>query len=128
MDGHFIWRDMNNKKNPFRMEREQKKIDAGTIAAQYPEVLNIIVNMIYSQKGISNKLNRTMHYSSDSYAYFYVACLNKECGDGGFDFNHVIKSMIRNNKEVSTGKLSCNNSELPIDHSDISYQILIKYA
>jgi hypothetical protein len=119
---------MNYNRNPIRMEREQKRIDAGIMAAQYPEVLNIIVNMIYSQKGIRNKLIRTMHYSPNSYAFFYVDCLNKECNDGGFDFNQVIKSMIRNHREIASGKLDCESSNLSSNHSDIVYEVSIKYA
>lgn len=126
--GTLIWRDMNYKKNSIRMERAQKRIDADIMAVQYPEVLNIIVNMVYSQHGIRNKLIRTMHYSPNSYAFFYADCLSKECIDGGFDFNQVIKSMIRNHSEAATGKLGCESSNLSTEHSGIVYEVSIKYA
>lgn len=119
---------MNYKKNPIRMERAQKRIDADIIAAQYPEVLNIIVNMTYSQKGMRNGLIRTMQYLPNSYAFFYVNCLSKECSDGGFDFSQVIASMIRNHREAATGKLSCEGSDLSNDHSGIVYEVSIKYV
>ncbi len=126
--GTLIWRDMNYRKNPIMMERSQKRIDAKTIAAQYPEVLNIVVNMTYSQRGIRNGLIRTMHYSPNSYAFFYVNCLSKECSDGGFDFSQVIASMIRNHKEAATGTLSCEDSDLSNDHAGIVYEVSIKYV
>lgn len=110
------------------MDRAQRRINTDTLAAQHPEVLNIIVNIIYSQRGLRNDLIRTMHYSPNSHAFFYVDCLSKECGDGGFDFNQVIESMIINHRESATGKLNCENSNLSNDHSGIVYEVSIKYV
>ena len=114
---------MNNKKNTARREMMQQRTDAGFMSAHFPEVANIIINMVYNQKGIKS-LSRTVNFSPDSAAFFKVACLNRDCIDGGFDLNQVITKMVRNRREKAKGDLSCESS----DHSDIVYDVSIQYA
>jgi hypothetical protein len=76
--------------------------------------------MMYNQKGIS--FGRTVNYSRQ--LCFQVACLNRDCIDGGFDLNQVITTMVRNRRETAKGDLSCESS----DHSDIVYDVSIQYA
>ena len=50
---------VNQRKNAARMERQQRKLDAGFMNAQFPEVAGIVVNMIYNQRGIQKSLSRS---------------------------------------------------------------------
>ena len=84
---------MNYRRNPIRMERAQQRLDAGTVSDQFPDVAGIVISMIYNQKGIKKSLQRTVNYSPGSYAFFKVDCLNKGCGDGGFDLTQVVTTM-----------------------------------
>ena len=44
---------MNNReKQAARAERKQQKVEAGFMAARFPEVASISISMDYSQKGI----------------------------------------------------------------------------
>ncbi len=118
-----FWRNMNNKKNTARREMMQQRTDAGFLSAHFPEVASIVINMMYNQKGIK-ALARTVNFSPGSSAFFRLACLNRDCIDGGFDLNQVITTMVRNRKETAKGDLSCESS----DHSDIVYDVSIQYA
>jgi hypothetical protein len=119
---------MNFRRNPIRMERAQQRLDAGTVSAQFPEVAGIVISMIYNQKGIKKSLQRTLNFSPYSYAFFRVDCLNKGCGDGGFDLTQVITTMVGTHKEATRGELSCESDSPSVDHSAIIYEVAIQYT
>jgi hypothetical protein len=119
---------VNSKKNAARIERQKLKLDAGFMAAQFPEVASIIINMIYSQRGILKSLPRVVNFFPGSSALFRIDCLNKECVSGGFDLTQVITGMIRNRREAAKGNLSCEGNGPSSDHSTIAYEVAIQYA
>jgi hypothetical protein len=117
----------NNRKNAIRAEKQQKKIDEGTVSSHFPGVKKIIIDMTYTQKGLGTPLQRTLNFSSGSNAYFVVECLDKTCLDGGFDLAGVINSMVRSKKRASGGSLGCCNNETNDCQSAIDYKVAIKY-
>jgi hypothetical protein len=119
---------MNSRKNAARVERQQRKVDAGVMVAQFPEVASIVISMMYIQKGIQKSLPRVVNFFPGSYALFRIDCLNKECVDGGFDLTQVITGMIRNRKQAATGDLCCGGDGPSADHSKIVYEVAIQYA
>jgi hypothetical protein len=119
---------MNSRKNAARMERRQRKVDAGFMVAQFPEVASIVVSMIYNQRGIQKSLPRVVNFFPGSYALFRIDCLNKECVDGGFDLTQVITGMVRNRKEAAKGDLGCEGDSPSASHSTIVYEVAIKYT
>ncbi|MDA8433363.1 MAG: hypothetical protein M0Z60_10445 [Nitrospiraceae bacterium] len=118
----------NSRKNATRTERNQQRIDAGLVAAQFPQVAQIVVNMTYNQKGIKQALARTVNFFPSSYAFFRVDCLSKDCLDGGFDLTPVITGMIGNRKKVAKGDLSCEGESPSSGHSAIIYEVSIQYV
>jgi hypothetical protein len=119
---------INSRKTAARIARQQRKLDAGFMAAQFPEVASIVINMTYNQRGILKSLPRVVNFFPGSYALFRVDCLNKQCADGGFDLTQVITRMVRNRKEASKGDLSCEGDGPSADHSTIAYEVAIQYA
>jgi len=119
---------MNNReKQAVRLERRQRKIDAGFMASLFPQVESISINMVYSQKEIMQSLPRTVNFFPTSSALFRVECLSKECIEGGFDFTGIINSMIGNHKITSSGELGCEGGPA-VDHSAIVYEVAIQYV
>jgi hypothetical protein len=119
---------MNNReKQAARAERKQQKVEAGFMAARFPEVASISISMDYSQKGIRQPLPRTVNFFTNSYALFRVDCLSKECVEGGFDFSRIIASMVGNRKKTSNGELGCEGGPAQ-DHSAIVYDVAIQYV
>lgn len=118
---------MNSRRNAARQERLQEKVDAGFVSKHFPEVSSIVISMTYNQRGIQKSLARTVNFFPGSYALFKVACLSKDCVDGGFDLSNVITSMIRNKREVAKGDLSCEGGP-STDHSAIVYEVSIQYS
>lgn len=110
------------------MEKQQRKLDAGFVQAQFPEVAGIVVNMIYNQRGIQKSLPRVVNFFPGSSALFRIDCLNKECIDGGFDLTQVITGMIRNRRAAAKGDLSCEGDGPSAEHSTIAYEVAIKYT
>lgn len=110
------------------MERRQRKLDAGLVDAQFPQVSGIVINMIYNQKGIYKSLPRVVNFFPGSSALFRIDCLSKECVDGGFDLTKVITGMIKNRKKSSKGDLSCECDSPSPDHSTIAYEVAIQYT
>jgi hypothetical protein len=132
-EGAFSFgRDMNNsinsRKNAARTERLQRRLDAGFVATQFPEVASIVISMIYNQKGIKESLPRTVNFFPGSYAFFRVNCLSKECVDGGFDLTQVITAMVGKRKVAAKGELSCEGNGSSAEHSAIVYEVSIQYT
>ena len=119
---------MNNReKQAVRLERKQRKIDAGFMASLFPEVESISINMVYSQKEILQSLPRTVNFFPTSSALFRVDCLSKECIEGGFDFTRIINSMVEKRKIKSRGELGCEGGPA-VEHSAIVYDVAIHYV
>lgn len=118
---------MYSAKKERMQEKMQQRIEAGSMTERFPEVANIIVTMMYKQRGI-NALLRTVNFSPESYAFFRIGCLSKDCIDGGFDLTQVITTMIRNRKETTKGNLGCEGNDLSAGHSDIAYEVVIQYV
>ena len=122
---------MNNSKHAAMMEKRQEIMEqkraAGSVAAHFPEVANIVMNMTYKQNG-AKAILRTFHFTPDSYAFFLVNCLRQDCIDGGFDLTQVITAMIRNRRAGVKGELSCKGTDSSTSHSDIVYEVAIQYT
>jgi hypothetical protein len=119
---------MNSKKNAARTERIQQRVEAGFMAAQFPEVASIAVNMTYNQRGIAKSLPRIVNFFPGSYALFKIDCLNKDCVGGGFDLTQIITAMITNHRKAAKGDLSCEGEGPSAGHSGIVYEVVIEYV
>jgi len=129
VEGVFSFgRKMNNKKYEARTERQQHKVEAGFMAEHFPEVKGIVISMMYKQKGVAKALLRTINFFPESYAFFIVDCLSKDCIDGGFDMTRVITEMIGNRKGNTKGELGCEGNTTSAEHSTIVYEVTIQYA
>jgi hypothetical protein len=122
---------MNNNKHAAMMERKQEMMqqrrEAGSVATHFPEVATIVMNMTYNQSG-SKSILRTFNFTPNSYAFFIVNCLRKDCIDGGFDLTKVITEMIRNRRAVAKGALRCEGTDSSTNHSAIVYEVDIHYT
>ncbi len=118
---------MSNRRNAARTEKQQKKMDEGTVISHYPKVKKIIIDMTYAQKGLGSPLQRTLNYTPESNAYFIVECLSKTCVDGGFDLSRFINRMVKGNKKTADGKLDCGSKKSSECLSTIDYKVAIKY-
>jgi len=123
---------MNSNKHATTMMEKKQEImqqrrEAGSIVTHFPEVVSIDMNMTYNQKG-AKSIIRTFHFSPDSYAFFIINCLRKDCVDGGFDLTQVINAMIRSRKVKTKGTLSCKGTDSSTTHSDIIYEVSIQYT
>ena len=119
---------MNNRKNTVRAEKQQQRLDAGVVAARFPEVESIVISMMYNQKGLGKSLPRTVHFFPGSSALFRINCLSKDCIDGGFDLTQVLTAMIGNRRKNAKGELICEGGGASADHSAIAYEVLIQYT
>ena len=119
---------INSRRRASRTERQQRKVDAGSVATHFPEVTSIVIRMMYNQRGIAKSLPRIVNFYPNSSALFRVDCLNRECVDGGFDLSQVITGMIRNHREVAKGDLNCEGNDPSTDHSNIVYEVAIQYT
>lgn len=119
----------NKEKHVARMEKKQQRLETGLISEHFPEVSSIVINMKNYQKGINSiPIIRTFNFWPNSYAYFNIECLSKNCVDGGFNLNHVITTMIRYHEGSGEGELVCDGNNLSSDHSNIHYKVTIQYS
>jgi hypothetical protein len=119
---------MWSRNNQARIEKNQRRRDAGLMSKHFPDVTSIVISMMYKQKGLANPIKRIVNFFPGSYAFFRLNCLSNDCVDGGFDMSWIITSMIRNHKEVTEGDLGCDDTGPRADHSNITYEIAILYA
>lgn len=118
----------NHEKNVAKMEKKQRILETGLVSEHFPEVSSIVINMTTYHKGINPiPIVRTCNFWPNSYAYFNIECLRKDCVDGGFDLNQVITTMIRCHKDSGEGELSCDGNSLSSGHSSINYKVTIQY-
>jgi hypothetical protein len=110
-----------------RLEKKQERIDSGFVSKHFPGVAGIAVSMIYTQRA-EEPVHRTLNFYPSSYAFFRVDCLSQDCVNGGFDLTQAIHMMIRNHSEVSKGELACDDDGPRPGHSNIVYEIAIRYA
>jgi hypothetical protein len=113
--------------NEKKQETMPLKHEAGPVADRFPEVVSITMNITYNQKG-AGSIRRIFHFTPDSYAFFVVNCLRRDCVDGGFDLTEVITSMISSRREGSKGTLCCRGTDSSTKHSDIVYEVTIQYV
>jgi len=109
----------------------QQKQDAGLISKRFPGVSSIVVDMEHHRKGLSGiLLLRTLTFSSDSYAYFHVECLNRDCKDctEGFSLDQVVAAMFRSHASSKKGELDCQGNGLTSSRVNISYNVTIHYS
>lgn len=118
----------NSRKNAARIERLQQKVEAGLVAAHFPEVADIAISMIYNQIGLNKSLLRTVNFFPGSYAFFRIDCVNGDCVDGGFDLTKVITATIGKRGQTAKGKLSCEGNGPAAGHSTITYEVDIHYS
>jgi hypothetical protein len=129
LEGAFLFRrNMWSRNNQARIEKNQRRRDAGLMSKHFPDVASIVISMMYKQKGLANPIKRIVNFFPGSYAFFRLDCLSNDCVDGGFDMSWIITSMIRNHREVTEGKLGCDDTGPRADHSNITYEIAIQYA
>jgi hypothetical protein len=102
---------MNSRRNAARIERQQRKLDAGFVDALFQKSLSRVINFL-----------------PGSYALFRIECLNRECSEGGFDLSEVITGMIRNRRGSAKGSLSCEGKSPSANHSTIAYEVSIQYT
>ena len=110
---------------------KQRRLEAGLVSERFPEVSDITVLMTYYQKAANPILMvRTVNFWPSQHAYFNMACMSKDCADGGFDLTSVISLMIKNHERSGKGNLLCNGKSdtLASDHASITYEITIKYG
>jgi hypothetical protein len=118
---------MFSRNNQERLERKQERADSGSVSRRFPGVAGIVVNMKYTQRG-GITVDRVVNFYPSSYAFFRLECLSQDCVSGGFDLTHAIHMMVRTNREVSTGELACDDDGPRPGHSNIVYEIAIRYA
>jgi hypothetical protein len=121
-------RNMFNRNNKARIEKNQEKLDAGFVSTHFPGVAGIVISMMYKQKGVANPIQRIVNFFPGSYAFFRLDCLSDDCVDGGFDMSRIITSMIRNHREGAEGELGCDDTGPRTDHSNIAYEVAIQYT
>jgi hypothetical protein len=121
--------NVNSSRNIARKESQQRKLDAGLVSAQFPEVAGIVISIMYHQSGTQKAFPRVINFFPESYAFFRVNCLSKDCIEGGFDFTQIISGMIRNHRNDTKGDICCEGDGHSISlATTVDYEVAIKYA
>jgi hypothetical protein len=102
---------------------KEGQLVTSTISDIFPKVLDITILIMHDQ------ITRTIHFWPSRDAYFNIACMQKNCVNGGFDLTSVITKMIKkqikshSGTQICKGKIDAKASE----HARITYQITIHY-
>ena len=110
--------------------KKQMNEAAGLVSDRFPSVAGMVITMTYYQKSMKSPLMiRTVNVFPTSYANFKMACMTKDCNDGGFELSPVVEKMVKTKTKISKGSLVCsgNADALPDDHARIDYKAVIKY-
>ncbi len=110
--------------------KQQMNEAAGLISDRFPSVAGMVITMTYYQRSVKSPLMiRTVNIFPTSYANFKMACMTKDCNDGGFELSAVVEDMVKTQKKMSKGSLLCSgNTDTPSnDHARIEYKAVIEY-
>lgn len=125
---------MNQRNIQKQQKLKQKKIEAGLVSERFAHVSGIVIDMNYYKRTMYSKedqilMIRTLSITPESFAYFDMQCMMKDCG-GGFDLTPVVKRLTKKRETQGEGKLVCSGKEpkLPAKHASISYKISITYV
>ena len=129
--GFFEEKMANRQHHAAKMELKQRnRFAAGLVSERFPEVSDIVINMIYYRKGKNPVvMKRTINIVPAAYAYFKMDCMIDGCDSGGFDLSSVIDDMIRVRKKAKKGNLGCCGKidSVATEHATIDYEIDIRY-
>jgi len=110
-----------------RADKRQQKIEGAAISDLFPTVSGIAISMLYQKTGVLDPLVRKVNFTPSSLAALKVSCLCADCAESSFDFNGIIKKMIKARSTASKGTIDCDNCSAP-ECSDVAYSITIKYV
>ncbi len=111
--------------------KKQAQQEAGLVSERFPKVSGIVMHITYYHKSANPILmERMVNFFPASDAYFNMACMIKDCDNGGFDLTSVTAKQIKHHKKLVKGKMVCKgkNEDIGSDHASISYEIRIKYG
>jgi hypothetical protein len=113
-----------------KLERDERKAEAGLVSERYPRVERIVLNMTYYQGvHIPVLMERTVNFFPTSFAYFRMQCFNNGCESGVFDLEPVIAKLVRKGEKGNRGTMQCSEcTHLPKgERGSISYSITVLY-
>lgn len=113
-----------------RLERIQRRKEAGLVSARFPEVSSIVFDIKhYKQETSASRLSRTLLFWPDSSAYFHVGCLSKDCKDctDGLDLDKDVAAMVKSHTSSREGKFECDGNGLTSSPMNIRYKVTISY-
>jgi hypothetical protein len=102
---------------------KEKKLGTGSISDLFPKVLDITFVIMHDQ------MTRTLYFWPSRHAYFNIACMQKDCIDGGFDLTSIITKMIKKQIESQSGTQLCKGKihTKTAERPRIAYKITIRY-
>jgi hypothetical protein len=116
-----------------KQKLNQEKIDAGLVSEKFSTVSGIEIKMVYYRRTMYSDAERilmvrTVNVSPESYAHFYMQCMNNQCSEG-FDLINIISGLVKKRNKQGSGSVYCTGKgpELPDKHARIHYVINIKY-
>lgn len=113
-----------------RALKEEQRKSAGLLSEKFPTVSSIVINLSSTHKAAHPILmKRTVYFYPDTYAYFHIDCMTKNCENGGYDLTNVVGNLIKKKGGTGEGEMICGGKvpDLSDGHSGISYKIRIKY-
>lgn len=124
---------MNHNNMQRKQELLQKKIDAGLVSERFPNVSSMEIKMTYFQRTMYSDTDkllmlRTVKVSPESYAYFHMQCMKKEC-ESTYNLKRTIGVMVKDKKKKVSGKISCSGKGEGVKpkHACVEYEITVKY-
>ncbi len=114
--------------------RNQECLRSPLLKEKYPQVADIIVEMIFKNpdSGGNPKLE-PMEYSQESKAFFKIECPYRECVSGGFNFSFDIDKLVTSRLDKLDGTITCQgwqDKERINKHGcylELNYTISAKY-
>jgi hypothetical protein len=99
-----------------RHERRQERERSPTFDQIFPEVESVEITCTFEDpydSFVSNVEQKTQYYGGDTRAYFLLPCWDRECIDGGWDFEGEIRAMVNARHNSRSGQLFCQGWQDP---------------
>jgi hypothetical protein len=122
-------RRKSNPRAEYRLQQIQRARDSVTLAARFPRLESLTVNLAYFDVDGVNK-NSEMKYKVNvehAKSVFCFVCPNGECVGGDFDLSEELAAAVAGRRKIAIGEKRCPGWHKKGKLEKVPCQMLVRY-
>lgn len=118
-----------NPRAEFRLQQKIRVNNAATLAAKFPQLKSLMVQLFYFDRGGLTKTGEVRYKVNVANAKSVLSftCPHGECAQGDFDLSEAVEAAIENRKKTVDGELRCAGTRVRFKGDKIPCGNLLRY-